>query len=218
MVIVVIYVSLVVIVSLVLNPVAGVVFAAMPWLAAGMSAAFGTKGRRKSAGPSQKRQPEIEAMADRFRAGLDRNADMAARAYHATTRRSAFGVTDRSELKAQLLIFCQHSLIRDDVFVLADHGTTLASEFDLWLGRDLMRHLERHLLAGQKRRVVADPKLAEHARQHGWLAPSTLALARSGSPERPVQARPEAGAMGAAAAASDRRAIPKMLAAPASAV
>lgn len=129
--------------------------------------------------------PETLApIAARYKALLDQNAPMALAAWGASfaTPLNRQAVVGQAALMSELLTFCQHAATRDDMIVLADHGTTLSMEFERWLGMDLARHLEVMVLSHATSAPPVDPRLIGHARDHGWLAPSTLALARAGTP------------------------------------
>ncbi|MDO5706231.1 MAG: hypothetical protein Q4G49_14365 [Paracoccus sp. (in: a-proteobacteria)] len=159
----------------------GLALSGVPWLAmaavmlwrraVGIGALLPTRRTRSA---------ELEAIADRLRARLDADAAMVLRAWHACAPRGEGAMRD------QLLTFCQHALDRTDMFALADHGSTLAYEFRDWLGDDLLGHIRFAILPRAGNLSVparaGDARLESHARRHGWLAPSTLALARSGSP------------------------------------
>ncbi|MDO5632795.1 MAG: hypothetical protein Q4G22_13300 [Paracoccus sp. (in: a-proteobacteria)] len=132
------------------------------------------------ADPRRSRPPDLKAMADRLRDGLDANAAMVAQAAREC------GEGNDHALRDHVLRFCQHALQRDDICALAHHNSSLANEFRSWLGDDLIAHIRLHILPRSaslpRPPLMADARLIAHARRHGWLAPTTLALSCAGSP------------------------------------
>ncbi|MDO5614400.1 MAG: hypothetical protein Q4G14_14310 [Paracoccus sp. (in: a-proteobacteria)] len=195
----------------------GLALTVAPWLTTGAAALL--RGRGATGGTADPRlsrpprPPELAAMADRLRSRLDANAAMVAQAA------LDCGAGNDLALRDQLLTFCQHALQRDDMFALASNGSSLAEEFRAWLGDHMIAHIRQNILPRSdllpRPALTADHRLIAHARRHGWLAPTTLALARAGNPPavappRMVTPRPAAVMPRLVTGPADTRTAPAM--------